>query len=157
MAPAIKLIDKWPWGPNRHHEVYQAFGKIGVAVKKVHDAKGAFYAIVNDENLENTLTQESKDVFRALGYEVVPPIEYNALKTVVAKNLDYMIDSYTDAEIIDSIETLNEWAEVVSVFKIPVTSKMLKVRFKNNQMAQQAMQKGLVILHQYIPPTSIEK
>ena len=68
-----------------------------------------------------------------------------------------MIDSYTDAEIIDSIESLKEWTEVESVFKIPVTSKMLKIRFKNNQLAQQAMQKGLVILHQYIPPTSIEK
>ena len=157
MAPAIKLIDKRPGEPNRHHEVYRAFGRIGVAVKKVHDAKGAFYAIVNDENLENVLTQESKDVFRGLGYEVVPPIEYNALKTVVAKNLGYMIVSYTDTEIIESIETLNEWAEVESVFRIPVTSKMLKVRFKNNQMAQQAMQKGMVILHQYIPPTSIEK
>ena len=157
MALAIKLIDKRPGGPNRHHEVYQAFGRIGVAIKKVHNAKGAFYAIVNDENLEIAFTRESKYVFRELEYEVVPPIEYNALKTVVAKNLDYMIDSYTDAEIIDSIESLKEWAEVESVFKIPVTSKMLKVRFKNNQLAQQAMQKGLVILHQYIPPTSIEK
>ena len=157
MAPAIKLIDKRQGGPNRHREVYRAFGKFGVAVKKVHDAKGSFYAIVNNESLQKALTQESKDVFREEGYEAVPLIECNALKTVVAKNLDYMIYSYMDAEIINSIETLNEWAEVESVFKIPVTSKMLKVWFKNNQMAQQAMQKGLVILHQYIPPTSIEK
>ena len=157
MAPAVKLIDKQPGGPNRHHNVYRAFGRIGVSVKKVHDAKGAFYAIVDDENLEKALTQESKNVFREEGYEVVPPIEYNALKTVVAKNLDYMIDSYTDEEIVDSIESLNTWAEVESVFKIPVTSKMLKIRFKNSQMAQTAIQKGVVILHQYIPPTSIEK
>ena len=157
MAPAIKLIDKWQGGPNHHHNVCRAFGKIGVAVKKVHDAKGAFYVIVNDESLEKALTQESKDAFRAEGYEVVPSIEHNALETVVTKNLDYMVDSYTDTEIISSIETLNEWAEVESVFKIPVTSETLKSRFQNKQMVQQAMQKGVVILHQYIPLTSVKK
>ena len=55
MALAIKLIGKRLGGPNCHHEVYQAFGRIGVAIKKVHNAKGAFYAIVNDENLRDSL------------------------------------------------------------------------------------------------------
>ena len=55
MAPAVKLVDKRSKDAHRHHNVYKTFGKIGVTVKKVHDAKGAFYAIISDENLETVL------------------------------------------------------------------------------------------------------
>ena len=92
-----------------------------------------------------------------MGFELVPPIEYNSLKTVVVKNLDYMIDSYSDDEIIESIERLNSWAKVEHVYKIPTTSKLLKVRFQHQQMVQVALQKGINVLHQHIPQWSIEK
>ena len=105
MAPAIKIIDKRPNEPHRHNKVFQTFGRIGVSIKKVHDGKGVFFAIANEDSLETILSSESTAIFREVGFELVPPIEYNSLKTVVIKNLDYMIDSYSDDEIIESIET----------------------------------------------------
>lgn len=157
MAPAVRLIDKRPTESHRHHNVYRTFGKVGINVKKVHDAKGAFYAIIDEADIEILLTDDSKQTFREEGYEVVPPIEYNAMKTVVVRNLDYMIDNYSLDEIKDSINSLNEWAEVEDVFKLPTTSKMLKVRFKQTQMVQTALSKGIVVLHQYIPERFVEK
>ena len=68
-----------------------------------------------------------------------------------------MIDYYSDDEIIESIERLNSWAKVEYVYKIPATSKLLKVRFQNQQMVQVALQKGIDVLHQHIPQWSIEK
>ena len=59
MAPALKLIDKRPWESFRHN-VYLTLGKLGIIIKKVHDAKGAFYVIVSEENLEKILTEENK-------------------------------------------------------------------------------------------------
>ena len=99
----------------------------------------------------------SKEAFRQEGFEVVPPIEYNSMKTVVVKQLDYMIDSFNDEEIIDSIENLNKWAKVESIYKIPSTSKILKIRFKTQQMAQLALDNGVKILHQYISKWNVEK
>ena len=119
MAPAVKIIDKRPTEPHRHNKVFQTFGKIGVSVKKVHDGKGVFFAIANEDSLETILSDESKAIFQDEGFELVPPIEYNSPKTVVVKNLDYMIDSYSDAEIIESIKRLNSWAKVEYVYKIP--------------------------------------
>ena len=58
-----------------------------------------------------------------------------------------MVDSFSDEEIIDSIHELNDWAEVESMYRLPTTSKMLKIRFVSQQMVQTAMTKGLVILH----------
>ena len=131
MAPAIKIIDKKPNEAHRHNKIFQTPVKIRVHVKKVHDGKGVFFVITNEGHLEKILSEESRDTFRQEGFEVVPPIEYNSLKTIVVKHLDYMINLYTDEEIIESIELLNQWATVESIYRIPINSKMLKVRFQN--------------------------
>ena len=157
MAPAVKIIDKRPTEPHRHHKIYQVLGKLGVCAKKVHDGKGVFFAITNDDVIESILSDVSKEAFRQEGFEVVPPIVYNSMKTVVVKQLDYMIDSFNDEEIIDSIEILNKWAKVESIYKIPSTSKILKIRFKTQQMAQLALDNGIKILHQYISKWNVEK
>ena len=41
MAPSLKLMDKKPGESNRHNNVYRRFEKLGISIKKVHDAKGA--------------------------------------------------------------------------------------------------------------------
>ena len=82
---------------------------------------------------------------------MVAPLKYNSLKTVVVKQLDYMIDSFNDREIVDSIHELNDWAEVKEIYRLPTTSKMMKIRFTLQLMVQTAMTKGLVVLHQFIP------
>ena len=77
MAPAVKILDKRLTEQHRHQKIYQILGKIGVCAKKVHDGKGVFYAITNDDVIESILCDESKEAFRQEGFEVVPPIEYN--------------------------------------------------------------------------------
>ena len=113
--------------------------------------------IVSEENLEKILTESNKKECRKEGYELVAQLEYNSLKTVVIKQLDYMIDSYTDQGIFDSIHELNDWAEVEDIYRIPTASKMIKVRFTSQQMVQTVLTKGIVILHQFIPHWNVEK
>ena len=119
MTPALKLIDKRPGEALRHNDVYGTFGRLGINIKKVHDAKGAFYVIVSEENLEKILTEENKKECRRQGFEVVAPLEFNSLRTVVVKQLDRMIDDFTDDEMISSIGQDNEWAEVEEVYRLP--------------------------------------
>ena len=88
MAPAVKILDKRPKDGHRHNLVYQTFGNLGVYVKKVHNGKGVFYAIANEDQLEKILSDDSKLAFQRAGFEIVPPLEYNSLKTVTAKNID---------------------------------------------------------------------
>ena len=157
MVPSIKIIDKRPGEQHRHNKVYQILGKRGVCAKKVHHGKGAFFVITSDDAVETILNYDSKETFSQEGFEVIPPIEYNSMKTIVVKHLDYMIDSFTDDDVIFSIERLNDWAQVESIYRIPSTSKILKIRFKTQQMTQVALDKGIKILHQYIPKWNIEK
>ena len=157
MSPAVKIIDKRPKDGHRHNLAYQTFGNTGVYVKKVHDGKGVFYAFVNDDQLEKILSDDSKNAFQRAGFEIVTPLEYNSLKTVIAKNIDYMIDSYTDEDVIDSIESHNDWVTVEHIYRIPAASKLLKIRFKTKQMAQNALDKGMIILQQSIPKWNLER
>ena len=130
MSLAVKVINKRPKDGHRHNLAYQSFGNIGVYVKKVHDGKGVFYAVVNDDQLGKILSDDSKNAFQRAGFEIVTPLEYNSLKTVIAKNIDYMIDSYSDEDVKDSIERHNGWATVEHNYRIPAASKLLKIRFK---------------------------
>ena len=43
------------------------------------------------------------------------------------------------------------------IYRIPAASKLLKIRFKTQQMAQTALDKGMIILHQIIPKWNLEK
>ena len=157
MALAVKIIDKRPGEQHRHNKVYQVLGKTGVCAKKVHDGKGAFFVITSDNVIETILNDGSKETFSQEGFEVIPPIEYNSMKTIVVKHLDYMIDSFTDDDIIHSIERLIDWVQLESIYRIPSTSKILKMRLKTQQMVQVALDKGIKVLHQYIPKWDIEK
>ena len=126
-------------------------------VKKVHDGKGVFYAVVSDDQPEKILSEDSKNAFQRAGFKIVTPLEYNSLKTVIAKNIDYMIDSYSDDGVIDSIERHNDWATFEHIYRIPASSKLLKIRFKTQQMAQNALDKCMIILQQSILKWNLER
>lgn len=155
--PAIKLIDKRPREPHRHNKVFQIFGQIGIHVRKVHDGRGVYFAVVEEKQIEEILKDENQNVLINEGFQPVPPIEYSSLKTIVVRNIDRMIDSFDDDEVTDSINRLNDWAEVESIFRIPSTSKLLKVKFKQQQMVETALKKGIIVLHQHIPASNVER
>ena len=92
-----------------------------------------------------------------MGFEIRIPIEYSAMKTIVVKEVDSIIDEYTEPEIKESIETVNEWAKVAEIFKFSTTSKMIKVQFTNTGMANRAVKEGIIILNQRIPARRVER
>ena len=79
------------------------------------------------------------------------------MRTVVVKEIAEMIDDYSNEEIIANIEELNSWAKITEIYKMPTTSKMVKVQFKSTQMVQKAAAEGIVVLYQKISPKKIEK
>ena len=91
------------------------------------------------------------------GLEIKVPIEYNAIKTVIVKEIDSMVDEFEDEEIRESIERLNDWAKVADFFRFGTTSKMAKIQFSSTAMANKAIKDGIIILNQRIPPRRIEK
>ena len=116
-----------------------------------------FYVLIRDEEVEEILKEETKKKAEEKGFQIFRPLDYDSMKTVVVRDVDSVMDEFTAEEIAESVERVNEWAEVEEVVKLPTTSQILKVRFKTSSMAQKAMGKGIIVLNQSIPPWKVER
>ena len=141
----------------RRGELYGLLGKYGIFPLKMHSGQRVFFPIIRESDLEEILKKEVRDYANEKGFEIKTPIEYTAMKTVVVKEIDSIIDEFTDQEIIENIERVNDWAKVVELYKFQTTAKMLKIQFETTTMATRALNNGLIILFQRVPPRRIEK
>ena len=141
----------------RRGELYGLLGKYGIFPLKMHSGQRVFFPIIRESDLEEILKKEVRDYAKEKGFEIKTPIEYTAMKTVVVKEIDSIIDEFTDQEIIENIERVNDWAKVVELYKFQTTAKMLKIQFETTTMATRALNDGLIILFQRVPPRRIEK
>ena len=124
---------------------------------KMHVGKGVFFPIVKESEIEEIMKDEIFEKAKEEGFDIIAPIELGAMKTVIVKEVDSMIDEYSDEEVMVSIGALSEWAEVIEIYKFKTPSKMVKVQFKSGSMAQRAIKEGMVILNQRIPARRIER
>ena len=95
--PTVKIRDVS--GGTTHSGLWRIIGKHGLKANKVKDAHQAFYVIVEQEDLERFTSTTTKDLFKDDGLEILNPPELEALRTIVARNLDRHIDDYTEEEI----------------------------------------------------------
>ena len=153
---SVKINDKKPHA-KRKGELYNFLGRHGIFPTKMHAGQGAFFAIIYEEDLEKILKKEVVEKAQEKGFEIITPIEYGALETVIVKEIDAMVNDYNEEEIKESIEMLNEGVKVEQVYQFQTVSKMIKVTFTATHMANKAAKEGLVILNQRIPPRRLEK
>ena len=129
-------------------------GLLGINPTNIKEGgNGIYYVIVPQDKIEKIITEESKQKLRDHKFEINTPIEYNAMRTVIVGHIDKVISEYSDQEIIQNIETTNEWAKVEFVYKLTDNGRMLKVRFTTTEMAARAVREGLVVVYQRIPPS----
>ena len=124
---AVRIDDLSPGGLPRRAKLYELLGNIGVRPTKINDDKHMYFALIDEQYLETILDNANKAKLKKENFEVIPPLEYKALKTIVVKQVDTIIDCYENNEIKDNIERINDWAKVEEVFKLPTTSKIVKV------------------------------
>ena len=85
---------------------------VGINPTEIKEGKGIYYAIVQQEKIEEVLKNDVKEEFANAWFEIQTPIEYNALRSIVIRHIDKAIQEYTDEEIIASINNANQWADV---------------------------------------------
>ena len=157
MTIAIRVDDLAPGGLPRRARLYEILGFYGIHPYKIKQNRSMYFIVMEDSKIEQALDEKCKESLRQENFIIQTPLEYNALKTIVAKQLDQIIDFYEDEDIIQNIESKNEWCKVESIYKLQTPSKIIKIRFKTTEMAQRALQDGLYILNQKIPSRNIEK
>ena len=157
MTIAIRVDDLAPGWLPRRAKLYEILGFCGIHPYKVKQNRGMYFIVMEHSKIEQALDERCKESLRQENFIIQTPLEYNAFKTIVAKQLDQIIDFYEDESIIQNIERTNEWCKVESIYKLKTSSKITKIRFKTTEMAKHALQDGLYILNQKIPRRNIEK
>ena len=155
--PAIKITDREPRAERRKPRLWETFGGVGVNPTEIKAGKGVFFAIVRQNQIEELITDKVKQTFLNNGFEITVPIEYDSMRSIIIKHMDKVVDEYTNDEIKESIQRTNEWAEVIEIFRIPTTGRLLKVKFASTCMAQYAIDNRMIVPYQRINPKHIEK
>ena len=91
---------------------------VGINPNEVKDGRGAYYVILHQDKIEVALTEQTKELFKAHDFEIQVPIEYNALRSVIIRHIDRVIEEYEDEEIVDTINKANSWAEVEGIVRL---------------------------------------
>ena len=166
--PSTKIFDREPNRIFRRSGLYALFSENkllitslsdGVAIKDETEHGAVMYYAKTDENtLDLLFSQTIRDNFLARGYELIEPPEINALKSVIIRNIDkQQVENYDKDELIIDIEAANEGLRVLDLVILPTKTKMIKIKFENQNMALWTIENGLKIVDQFLPPASIER
>ena len=153
----MKIVDRDPGGHRRRLLLWECFGLIQINPTDIKDGRGAYYAIIPTNKVEHVITDEVKEIFRKKNFEIITPIEFNSLKSIIVRHIDKAITEYTREEMIAQIQAENDWIKVEDVVHIGNTGRLLKIRLKSVQMVTKALQNGMIVMHQWIPARNIEK
>lgn len=154
--PAVRIRDS-NVSKQRKKILWEMLGDADIRPHRIHEANKAYFAIVNQEEIDQILRQDIRHKLKQKGFDVNEPLEYNANRTIIIKRLDNIIDEYTDDEIIQSLESQNSDLTVESLYRFKTTAKIIKVMLQSHARVQKALTEGIYLLHQRVKPNQIEK
>ena len=150
--PRVRVRDLKPHQGNRKQVLWNKLMNLNLLVYKINEVNRAFIIISSDDVIERLLSQSVREGLKREDFDVQTPPEFLASKAFVIRNIDSMVSIVDEEELRLDLESRNEWLKVEEVIKLPNAPKILKIRAKETQMAKNAVEKGILIYNQSIPP-----
>lgn len=154
--PKVRIKNLRPNDPQRLTRLWECIGTSGIFAQNIIEANKDFIVIANDETIENITARPLKEKATQHGFEVIPPPEAIAKRTLVIKNINKNIQDSSNDEVKESIERSND-VVVEEVIRIPSAPRLLKIRLESANMATQAINGGLRFMYQSFPPQTLER
>ena len=156
--PKIKIKDNRPSQGDRKKLLWTKLMNLNLLVYKVEAlSRSGFLIISSDDVIERLMTPSVKENLLKDNLEVVTPLEFQANRTIVLRNIDSIITTIDSDELKEDLEQRNDWLKVQEVIKIPTAPKILKIRTENAEMVRAAEEKGILIYNMSVPPSSISR
>ena len=156
--PKIKIKDNRPSQGDRKKLLWTKLMNLNLLVYKVEAlSRSGFLIISSDDVIERLKTPSVKENLLRDNFEVVTPLEFQANRTIVLRNIDSIITTIDSDELKEDLEQRNDWLKVQEVIKIPTAPKILKIRTENAEMVRAAEEKGILIYNMSVPPSSISR
>ena len=144
-------------GAPKREVLWQGLRKAKAFVYKIAQSREAFWLITDGEQAELILKDSIRDFYKERGLEVQIPPEYDSMRTLLMKGVEWYVSEKTELEIKTSIETDHPEWKLDRVVKIPSNDRLMKLVCANVRVANDIMEKGLVVLNQRFSGRSLEK
>lgn len=143
----------------RNDDLCKLICDIGISFSKCLPSSNEHFILVcqDEKDVDLLISEQTIRKLKSNDYEVIIPPQLRCKKTVVLKGLDKRINKMDESDILTEIETKNPWATVEEVIKFKNIPYMLKIRFRDIQMAKKAIDSGLKISWFKIPNHQIEE
>lgn len=158
--PSVRVLDERGGGEARKYHLWGCVGKCDLFVWKIEKGNNStFYMITGESSLESMVEEETLRTFKDEGFEIVPPPEVKAARTVVIKQIDPIYREATDIDFMAGISLINCRANILetTIIPTPYETPMVKVRFSKVYMAEHALNNGLKVFEQTIPPKALQR
>ena len=156
--PRIRVKDNKPRQGNRKLALWNKLMQLNLLIYKLEaTTRNAFIIITSDDILEKLLSPKIRETLAKEDFEVTTPPEYSSNRTIVLRNLDSLITEVENEELKLDIERRNEWIKITEIIKIPTAPKILKIKLESTDMVTRALDKGMLVYNQSIPPSFINK
>ena len=117
-----------------------------------------FNAIVErQEDTDVILSAKGIELLKTLNLSVRIPPQVRAKRSLFLRRIDAFVGSHSPEEIKEELEAQNPWLKVREVFKIKDYTHVLKVECKELQMADKALEQGLLCYYTKIAGAQIER
>lgn len=158
--PSVRVLDSVGGGEDRKFMLWGCVGKCNLFIWKIETgSNNTFYLITGDSSLESIAEEETLNAFKDEGFEIIPPPEVRAARTIIAKQIDNIYKEAKEEDYERGISLVNCRAEIKEIVIIPTQydSPMIKIRFSKIYMAEHALNHGIKIFEQLIPPRALQK
>jgi hypothetical protein len=124
----------------------------------LRDVKNGFNAFTEYErDIEALLTKNAREKLGALGLEARLPPKVKAQRSVICRRIDPYVGSHDKNELLSDIERNNHHLKVTEVIKFKHHTHVFKIEFETIDMAQHALQNGILCCHVRISPDQIKQ
>lgn len=118
-----------------------------------------FYLITGESCMESVVEDKTVQLFKEHGFHIVPPPEVKASRTIIVKQIDAVYKEATEEDFMNGISLVGFKSEILEVVKIPseYQTPLIKIRFARIQMAEYALNNGIKIFEQSVPPKALHR
>ena len=139
-----------------HEEFLKIISKCGVKCHKVQDIDNdnIFVWCNSLSDVDVLFSPSCTSALKLISCSPQLPPSVRAKRTILLRNVDDLIMKRSKSEIIEEIQTRNSWLRVADSFVFP-SSPTIKLTCETNEMANNALNSGILLFNMSIPPANI--
>jgi hypothetical protein len=148
-----------PRKPPERKKVFETIQKnLKLPLTGLREARNGLNAFTEYErDIEVLLTAKAKEQLLSIGLEAKLTPQVRANRSVICRQVDSYVGSHSKEEIRAEVERCNSHLKITEIIKFGQYTHVFKIEFVETEMANYAIQNGILSFNVKISPSQIQK